>query len=77
MIIVKVLKITKYKNDRPYMADIYAFSDTKEEVVPGATYEGLPEGCLIEAGSFLMTANGKIASMKSDGTWNWMGEEEG
>ena len=52
---------------------IEAFADTKAEVTPDAEFVGLPEGANIEMGSSVMTANGEIAFMKSDGTWNWVG----
>lgn len=51
---------------------ISAFADTKSEVVPGATFVGLPDGAEIEMGSDVMTAKGEMAFMKSDGTWSWV-----
>ena len=57
-------------NDRDFY--IVAFADTKAEVTPDAKFVGLPEGANIEFGSRLTTANGELAYMKSDGTWNWI-----
>jgi len=51
---------------------ISAFADTKEEVVPGATFVGLPENATIEMGSTVTTASMDIAKMKSNGSWNWV-----
>ena len=53
---------------------ITAFSDTKAEVEDTALadYIGLPKGATIEMGSLLMTADGDVAFMKSDGNWNWV-----
>lgn len=68
---IKVMSLENTDADRnSYL--IKAFADTKEEVVPGATYVGLPEGATIEMGSTMTTAKLEIAKMKSDGTWNWI-----
>lgn len=48
------------------------FADTKTEVTPSATIEGLPSNATIEAGSTVITASGELAFMKSNGTWNWV-----
>lgn len=50
---------------------ITAFADTKAEVDAGGTFIGLPENATIEMGSRVMTSDGELAFMKSDGTWNW------
>ena len=71
MIIVQEIKT----NEQTKKAVISAFADTKDEVASG-TFVGLPEGYGIDFGSSVLTANGEIAFMKSDGTWNWLGEEE-
>lgn len=68
---IKVTHITNTDgNENSYL--IEAFADTKEEVATG-TFVGLPEGATIEMGSSVFTANGELALMKSDGTWNWLG----
>ena len=69
MIKVKAIENTD-ANSNDYL--IIAFADTKAEVVPGATYIGLPDGAGIEMGSRLMTADGELAYMKSNGQWNWV-----
>lgn len=51
---------------------ISAFSDTKAEVTPTAEIVGLPSNATIEQGSSLVTADGDVAFMKSDGSWNWV-----
>ena len=51
---------------------ISAFADTKEEVENGGNFIGLPEGATIELGSSVMTADGEMAFMKSNGNWNWV-----
>jgi hypothetical protein len=48
------------------------FSDTRDEVTPSATIEGLPEGATIEMGSTCLTASGELGFMKSNGEWNWV-----
>ena len=69
-----MIKVTDIKNtdadENTYL--ISAFADTKAEVVPGATFVGLPKGATIEMGSDVMTASGDIAFMKSDGNWSWV-----
>jgi len=53
-------------------ADVSLFADTQSEVVPNVKIQGMPEGYSISAGSSVMTANGDMAFMKSDGNWNWL-----
>ena len=68
-----MIKVTDLKNtdDKLNSYLISAFADTKAEVATG-TFIGLPEDAEIEIGSDVMTADGEIAFMKSDGTWNWL-----
>lgn len=66
MIIVQELQ----KVAEPNVYKISAFADTKNEVGT-SKIEGLPDGARIYIGSSLLTANGELAFMKSDGTWNW------
>ena len=51
---------------------IEAFADTKEEVTDSTEFVGFPENGTMEAGSSIITADGEIALLKSDGTWNWI-----
>lgn len=53
-------------------ADVSLFSDTKSEVTSSAEIKGLPAGYVIAQGSNVITADGDVAFMKSDGTWNWV-----
>lgn len=68
-----MIKVTELKNsdanENSFL--ISAFADTKAEVATGK-FIGLPENAEIEMGSSIMTANGEVAFMKSDGTWNWL-----
>lgn len=49
------------------------FSDTKEEVTDTPTgVIGMPDGTKIAFGSSVLTANGKLAFMKSNGQWSWI-----
>lgn len=66
MIVVQELQ----KVAEPNVYKISAFADTKTEVGT-SKIEGLPDGARIYIGSSLLTANGELAFMKSDGTWNW------
>ena len=68
-----MIKVTDLKNtdEKSNTFLISAFADTKAEVATG-TFIGLPEGAEIEMGSDIMTADGEMAFMKSDGTWNWL-----
>ena len=69
-----MIRVREMKNTdadlNTYLID--AVADTKSEVVPGATFVGLPDGAEIEMGSDVMTAKGEMAFMKSDGTWSWV-----
>lgn len=51
---------------------VQAFADTKGEVVPGATFVGLPENGQMQPGSSVLTAKGEVALLKSDGSWSWV-----
>ena len=62
-------KVTK-TGDTSYKVDLFA--DSKNEVIPSADIKGLPVGATISPASSCMTANGEVAFMKSDGTWNWL-----
>lgn len=70
---IKALSWTK-KGQNLYA--IEAFADTKAEVDAGDPIVGIPDSYEIEMGSSVMTANGEIAFRKSDGTWNWVGNNE-
>ena len=53
------------------------FADTKTEVTDAMTGAvGLLPGLSIAQGSTVVTASAEFAFMKSDGSWNWVGEEE-
>jgi len=67
---VKVLSFNKVTYPGNYYMSLFA--DTKTEVVPGMHIEDVPDGYVIEAGSTVVTADGELAFMKSDGTWNWV-----
>lgn len=54
------------------------FADTKDEVVDNMTQantKGLLAGLEIQQGSTMITAEGDFAFRKSDGSWNWLGDE--
>ena len=69
-----MIKVDSIKNtDSNYNSfKVSLFADNKAEVIPGAAIEGLPSNATIEMGSSVITANGELAFMKSDGTWNWI-----
>ena len=53
------------------------FADTKSEVTDVMTGAvGMLPGLSIAQGSTVITASAEFAFMKSDGSWNWIGEEE-
>ena len=68
-----MIKVDEIKLDpQTETALVTLFSDTKGEVIPGATIEGLPDGYEVAFGSSVLTAEGEMGFMKSDGTWNWV-----
>lgn len=69
---VKVFSISEYNTDDTI--DALVFSDTKEEVSDDMEIDGIPLGKTLAYGSSLITASGDIAFLKSDGTWNFIGE---
>lgn len=68
---IVVTSWTRQPGDSINQYQIQAFADTKEEVVPGATFEGMPAGEM-QPGSSVVTAKGEVAFLKSDGTFNWV-----
>lgn len=68
-----MIKVVSIENTDSNTNDfkVSLFSDTRDEVVPGAKIIGLPEGAGIEMGSDVFTSSGEIAFMRSNGTWNW------
>lgn len=68
-----MVKVTDIRlNTVTKKATVSLFADTKSEVAT-ATIEGLDPSYSVDAGSSVITANGELAFMKSDGTWNWIG----
>jgi len=70
-----MIKVTEIKQGPGTKADVTLFADTKEEITSGMVVIGLPEGIEPAFGSSVITADGDIAFLKSDGTWNWIGGE--
>ena len=68
---ITVTKINHQPGDTSGEYQIEAFADTKEEVVPGATFVGMPTGEM-QHGSSVFTADGNIGFLKSDGTFAWL-----
>lgn len=73
---IVVTSWSRQPGDNVHQYQIVAFADTKEEVVPGATFDGMPDGTM-EPGSKVITAKGEEAYLKSDGTWNWVDSKQG
>ena len=57
---------------RTVVASLYA--DTREEVTANMTVIGMLVGYTLDTESFVMTAKGECATLKSDGTWEWMND---
>lgn len=55
-------------------AKVQLFADSKEDVTAEAVAEVV--GREVQMGSSCITADGDIAFLKSDGTWNWVGGDE-
>ena len=69
-----MIKVTSIKTELGNKAQITAIADTKEEVGI-SPFVGLPFGISPSAGSVVLTVNGDVAFLKSNGYWNWVGEE--
>lgn len=68
---IVVTSWSKQPDDTLDQYQIQAFADTKEEVVPGAKFVGMPVNGQMQPGSRVITAKGEVARLKSDGTWVW------
>lgn len=66
-----MIRCTDYSLNADGTADVFLWSDTKDEVVPGAEIEGLPEGIKIAPFSKCMTKSKELGIMGSDGEWSW------
>lgn len=55
-------------------AKVQLFADAKTDVTTEAVAEVV--GREVQMGSSVITADGDIAFLKSDGTWNWVGGDE-
>ena len=51
---------------------IQAFADEKADVSESMVIEKMPSDWNPQPGSSIITADGEVAFLKSDGTWNWV-----
>lgn len=51
-------------------ARVSLFADSQADVTDEAVSEAV--GMEVQPGSSVLTADGKLAFLKSDGTWNWV-----
>ena len=49
------------------------FADSKSDVTDDMEIVGMPDGAVPAFGSSVITADGDVGFLKSDGTWNWVG----
>jgi len=71
-----MIKVTEWSKKGQNLYHIDAMADTKEEVDNGDPFIGLPDNYNLEIGSTVMTVDGDIAFLTSDGRWNWVGGSE-
>lgn len=68
-----MIKVTEIKlNPASMSANVALFADNKSDVTPNAEIQGLPDGYSIEFGSTVITAQGELAFMQSNGNWSWV-----
>ena len=71
-----MIKVLDYNANLSPKTVCTLFADTKEEVTGTLTIVGLPNYMQPDAGSILLTAKGDVALLDSEGTWNFIGDEE-
>lgn len=71
-----MVKATDWTKKGQNLYHVEAIADTKEEVDEGAPIIGIPDNYQLEMGSSIMTVDGEIAFLTSDGIWNWVGASE-
>ncbi len=71
---VKVIKVISVDREAKE-AQVDLFADTRTEITDEMEIQGMLMGFSPGFGSSVLTANGEIGFLKSDGTWNWAGEE--
>lgn len=59
-------------NPRKKTAKVSLFVDSKSDVTSSMVIDEIPEGYTIGHSSSVITADGDIAFMRSDGAWNWV-----
>ena len=69
MVIVKEIEKTDITNRKVYAS---LFADAKSEVSPSMEIVGMVDGYDLGVGSSVMTADGELAFLKSNNTWNWL-----
>lgn len=57
-------------DDKEVLCELFA--DTRAEVTSDMEVVGLAKGFAFAHGSSVMTADGQVAFMKSNGEWNWV-----
>lgn len=73
MVKVRVTKAESFDHAKKKLT-ASLFADQKSDITSDMKVEGLPDGYELDFGSDVFTADGEIAYLKSDGTWNWIGE---
>ena len=59
-------------NPRKKTAKLSLFVDNKSDVTASMEIDEMPAGYTIAQSSMVMTADGDVAFMRSDGAWNWV-----
>ena len=68
---VELVAWRKQPGDTSNQYQIEAFADLKADVTAGMKIKNLPTDWELQPGSFVKTALGEKANLKSDGTWEW------
>lgn len=68
---VELVSWRKQPGDTSNQYQIEAFADAKEDVTADMKIKNLPSDWELQPGSFVKTAKGEKANLKSDGTWEW------
>ena len=72
MVIVQEIKKAPVVGANDYQVSLFA--DSKSDLSGSPEIVGMPSDGTIAVGSSVLTASGELAFMKSDGTWNWVGD---
>ena len=67
-----MIKVTSLSSSTDEKVEVVLFADSKSDVTDDMEIVGMPDGAVPAPGSSVITADGDVGFLKSDGTWSWV-----